>query len=81
MSDLMWATTKDSTSVHFGFGHRCHKNGRMFDLEHIRNYNAISGCKEIDKYVKMIKERGKIRIWDQDLIVECSLQYKNCLLN
>ena len=21
MADLIWATTKDSTSVHFGFGH------------------------------------------------------------
>ena len=35
MSDLMWATTKGSTSIHFGFGTRCHKHGRMFDMEHI----------------------------------------------
>ena len=35
MTDLMWATTKDSTSIHFGFGHKCHKHGRLFDLEHI----------------------------------------------
>ena len=64
MSDLMWATTKDSTSVHFGFGHRCHKHGRMFDLEHVRTCNAITGCKDIDKYAKMIKEGGNIRTWD-----------------
>ena len=31
MADLIWATTKDSTSVHFGFGHKC-----LFNLEHIR---------------------------------------------
>ena len=38
MADLIWATTKDSTSVHFGFGHKCHKHGCLFNLEHIRNY-------------------------------------------
>ena len=36
MTDLMWATTKDSTSIHFGFGHKCHKHGRLFDLDHVR---------------------------------------------
>ena len=41
MSDLMWATTKDSTSIHFGFGHRCHKHGRLFDVEHIQNCSEI----------------------------------------
>ena len=44
MSDLMWATTKDSTSVHFGFGHRCYKHGRIFDLENVRTCNAITSC-------------------------------------
>ena len=75
MSDLMWATTKDSTSVHFGFGHRCHKHGRMFDLEHVRTCNVITGCKDIDKYAKMIKEGGNIRIWDQEVLADCILQY------
>ena len=32
MADLIWATTKDSTSVHFGFGHKCHKHNKLFDL-------------------------------------------------
>ena len=27
MANLIWATIKNSTSVHFGFGHKCHKNG------------------------------------------------------
>ena len=44
MSDLMWATTKDSTSVHFGFGHSYHKHGRIFDLEHLRTCSVITGC-------------------------------------
>ena len=28
MADLMWATTKDSMSVHFGFCHKCHKHNK-----------------------------------------------------
>ena len=68
MSDLMWATTKDGTSVHFGFGHRCHKHGRMFDLDHIRNCSEITGCQDIAKYAKMIKEGGNIRLWDQEVL-------------
>ena len=64
MSDLMWATTKDSTSVHFGFGHRCHKHGTNFNVEQVPTCNLITGCKDIDKYAKMIKEGGNIRSWD-----------------
>ena len=26
MADLIWTTTKNSTSIHFGFGHKCHKH-------------------------------------------------------
>ena len=75
MSDLMWATTKDSTSVHFGFGHRYHKHGRMFYLEHARTCNAITGCKDIEKYAKMIKEGGNILTWNQEVLADCILQY------
>ena len=50
MTDLMWATTKNSTSIHFGFGHKCHKHGRLFDLEHVRTCSEITGCSDIGKY-------------------------------
>jgi len=73
MADLMWATTKDSTSVHFGFGHRCHKHGRNFDVEHVRTCSLITGCQDIDKYAKMIKEGGNIRSWDQEVLADCIL--------
>jgi len=73
MSDLMWATTKDSTSVHFGFGHRCHKHGKNFDLEHVRTCNMLEGCRDIDKYARMIKEGGNIRAWDQEVLADCIL--------
>ena len=75
MSELMWATTKDSTCVHFGFGHRCNKHGRMFDVEHVRTCNAITGCKDIEKYAKMIKEGGNIHTWDQEVLADCILHY------
>ena len=64
MAELMWATTKDSTCAHFGFGHRCHKHGRLFDLEHIRTCNELSGCSDIAKYGLMIKTGNNIRLWD-----------------
>ena len=80
MSDLMWATTKDGTSVHFGFGHRCHKHGRMFDLDHIRNCSEITGCQDIAKYAKMIKEGGNIRLWDQEVLATAILQYTHLAL-
>ena len=71
----MWATTNDSTSVHFGFGHRCHKHGTNFNVEHVRTCNLITGCKDIDKYARMIKEGGNIRSWDQEVLADCILQY------
>ena len=45
MADLIWATTKNSTSVHFGFGHKCHKHDRLFDLEHIANCDQLRGVR------------------------------------
>ena len=62
---LMWATTKDSTSAHFGFGHCCHKHGRLFYLEHIRTCSELTGCPDIAKYAQMIKTGNNIRLWDQ----------------
>ena len=64
MAELMWATTKDSTSAHFGFGHRCHKHSRLFDLEHIRTCSELTGCPDIAKYAQKIKTGNNIRLWD-----------------
>ena len=75
MADLMWATTKDSTSVHFGFGHRCHKHGKLFDLEHIGTCNVLTGCPDIARYARLIKEGGNIRQWDQELLADAIVQY------
>ena len=75
MSDLMWATTKDSTSIHFGFGHRCHKHGRLFDVEHIQSCSEIEGCRDIAKYAQMLKGDTNIRLWKQEVLADAILQY------
>ena len=80
MADLIWATTKDSTSVHFGFGHKCHKHGCLFNLEHIRNCSEITGCTDIARYAKMIKEGGNIRLWDQEVLADAIIQYTQLAL-
>ena len=70
MADLIWATKKDSTSVHFGFGHNCHKHGRLFDLQHIGNCSDLSGCPDIAKYAEMIKMGDNIRTWNQEVLAD-----------
>ena len=44
MAELMLATTKNSTSIHFGLGHRCEKHMVNFTLEHLERCDAIVGC-------------------------------------
>ena len=61
IADLIWVTTKDSTSVHFLFGHKCHKVGKLFDLQLIGTCNLLSGCSDIARYAEMIKRGENIR--------------------
>jgi hypothetical protein len=75
MTDLMWATTKDSTSIHFGFCHKCHKHGRLFDLEHVRTCSELTGCPDITKYAQMLKGDTNIRLWNQEVLADAILQY------
>ena len=75
MADLIWATTKDSMSVHFGFGHKCHKHGKLFDLQHIGTCNLLSGCPDIARYAEMIKKGDNIRDWDQKVLADAIIQY------
>ena len=75
MTDLMWATTKDSTSIHFVFGHKCHKHGRLFDLEHVRTCSELTGCPDIGKYAQMLKGDTNIRLCKQEVLADAILQY------
>ena len=71
----MWATTKDSTSIHLGFGHKCHKHGRLFDVEHIQTCSEIQECRDIAKYAQMLKGDTNIRLWKQEVLADAILQY------
>ena len=76
----MWATTKNSTSVHFGLGHRCHKHGRMFDLEHLATCSEIQGCPDIARYAQRLKQGENIRLWPREELADAVLQYTQLAL-
>ena len=80
MADLMWATTKNSTSMHFGLGHRCHKHGRMFDLEHLATCSEIQGCPDIARYAQRLKQGENIRLWPREELADAVLQYTQLAL-
>ena len=73
MADHIWATTKLSSSVHFGFGHKFHKHD-------IGNCDLLNGCPDIAKYVKMIKEGSNIRLWHQEVLADAIIQYTQLAL-
>ena len=75
MTDLMWATTKDNTIIHFGFGHKCHMHSRLFDLQHVRTCSEIEGCPDIAKYAQMLKGDTNIRLWKQEVLADAIVQY------
>jgi sortase (surface protein transpeptidase) len=44
MLNMMLATTSNSTSVHYGMDHMCHKHKRLFTLDHIETCDQLTGC-------------------------------------
>ena len=76
---MMWASTKDSTCVSFGMGHRCMKHNQTFNLEHIATCSEIQGCKNIAKYAKMIKEKH-ILDWDEETRIDAILEYTSLVV-
>jgi hypothetical protein len=56
MNQMMLAATGDSTSIHFGMNHLCHKHKKLFNLEHIEACDALQGCQEIRKYANKLKD-------------------------
>ena len=71
----MWTTTKDCTSIHFGFEYKCHKHGSLLDLEDISTSSELTGCPDIPKYAQMLKGDTKIRLWKQEVLADAILQY------
>ena len=57
MMDLMISTTGNSTSIHFGMGHMCHRHDRLFTLDHIEQCDQLSGCNDIRRYANKLREQ------------------------
>ena len=77
LQDIIWATTKNSTCVRFGFGHMCHKHKKMFDLEHVKECDLIEGVPDIEKFALKIKQEGNIRLWKEEDILAAVSQYSS----
>jgi len=56
MADMMVATTANSTSIHFGFGHMCEEHKCLFDLKHIKECSLLTGCGKVPEYAAKLKE-------------------------
>jgi hypothetical protein len=74
LADMMWATTKDSTCVSFGFGHRCLKHKVLFNLDHLASCSEIQGCQNVARYAKRIKEQH-ILDWEEEERNQAILEY------
>ena len=58
MAETMLAATAKSTSVHFGFNHMCRKHNVLFTMEHVERCDEITGCSNIRKFAKKLKEQN-----------------------
>ena len=65
MAETMLATTGNSTSIHFGMGHLCHKHNKLFTLDHIGECDALSGCERIREYSNKLKQLHILE-WDKE---------------
>ncbi len=61
----MLAATATSTSLHFGLNHICSKQNVQFTMEHVESCDEISGCKNIRKYARRLKEQNILE-WEVD---------------
>ena len=57
MAKKMLATTANSTSIHFGMDHLCHKHNVLFTLEHIDGCDMLENCKNIREYSNRLKQQ------------------------
>ena len=56
MAETMLAATANSMSVHFGFNHMCRKHNVLFTMEHVERCDEITGCSNIRKFARKLKE-------------------------
>jgi hypothetical protein len=55
MAKMMLATTTNSTSIHFGMDHMCHRHNVLFTLEHIVECDGLDNCDKIREYSNRLK--------------------------
>ena len=55
MAKMMLATTANSTSIHFGMDHLCHKLNVLFTVEHIEQYDELVNCEHIRELSNKLK--------------------------
>ena len=63
--DLMVSSTGNSTSIHFGTNHLCHRHNRLFTLDHIEQCDQLAGCGRIREYASRLKQQH-ILDWDKE---------------
>ena len=69
MAEMMQATTANSTSIHFGFGHWCVDHNCLFDLDHIKVCDQLIHCERVPEFAAKLKETPFIE-WDLELKFE-----------
>ena len=65
MAKMMLATTANSTSIHFGMGHLCHKHNKIFNLDHIEECDVLQNCGKIREYANRLKVQHNLE-WESD---------------
>ena len=62
---MMLATTTNSTSIHFGMDHMCHRHNDLFTLEHIVECDALLNCDKIREYSNRLKAQHILE-WEKE---------------
>ena len=65
MAKMMLATTANSTSIHFGMGHLCHKHNKIFTLDNIEECDVLQNCEKIREYANRLKVKHILE-WESD---------------
>ena len=74
MAELMLATTRDSTSIHFGMGHQCEAHGVLFTTEHIDQCDQLVGCTNISTYARKMKVMHLLD-WPRDELLQAISEF------
>jgi hypothetical protein len=65
MAKMMLATTANSTSIHFGMDHLCHKHNVLFTLEHIGECDELVNCDNIREFSNKLKQQHILE-WERE---------------